>query len=177
MRRALMTLLLLVPLSLSCDKSTHDQASAGAHKGMPPELSASPSRDTPPAMGQAGDRDTKTAKERARQKECQALRQAFLDRRAKGPGTCKTSRDCSNAPGGIDDCGQVTDLQTAKDLYVLYNKIRVRCGLERHCAPRVSIPECAGGQCVRATRPYNPISGPALLTPKRPRPRPRPRPR
>ncbi len=172
MRFALMTLLLVLPLAVSCDKSTHDQASTRAHKGTPPELSAAPSRDAPPAMGQ-GDRDTKTAQDRAKEKECQALRKAFLDRRAKGPGTCKTSRDCWNAPGGIDDCGQVTDKQTAKDLFVIYNKIRVRCGLERHCAPRVSIPECAGGQCVRATRPYNRISAPSGLTPKRRRPRPR----
>ena len=79
--------------------------------------------------------------------ECDKLKAEYFAKLNAAPGTCTTDADCTNVPGGIDDCGRVVDVKTARAVAPLFEKYVKLCGTNIDCAPDISIPRCRDGRC------------------------------
>ncbi len=82
--------------------------------------------------------------------ECDKLKAEYFARLNAAPGTCTQDADCTNVPGGIDDCGRVVDRKTAAAVAPLFEKYVKLCGTNIDCAPEISIPRCRDGRCYSA---------------------------
>ncbi|MBU1068933.1 hypothetical protein KJ975_05110 [Myxococcota bacterium] len=121
-------------------------AGKGADKGPQPSVgpemgagsmtspgTAPPVADMPPAA------DPKA--------QCDQLKAEYFAKLNAASGTCTTDADCTNVPGGIDDCGRVVDVTTARAVAPLFEKYVKLCGSNIDCAPEISIPRCRDGRC------------------------------
>jgi hypothetical protein len=86
---------------------------------------------------------------------CDKLADRFATILKKAPGTCKADSDCAHYPGGLTDCGGITDKTTAQKLKTLFGEMRAKhkCILYRRCAKRVPlVPICEKGHCTGRRR-------------------------
>jgi hypothetical protein len=80
---------------------------------------------------------------------CRPILARFRARLATATAACTTSADCGCYPGGVGDCGGVTDLESVRALIALHDEyVAAKCRYTQLCAPRACAYACTGGRCV-----------------------------